>query len=366
MYPAKNKFKKLQLVIAISAAVALPAMAQSSVEVTGLVDNYVGSMKYSGDTGRTNSVNSGGLTTSWFGFKGTEDLGGGLKAKFNLTSFFRADTGASGRFNGNETFFSRDANVGLVGSFGAISLGRDLAPNFLPSILFNPFGDSFQLSPLILHMDVPWFNASGWTNTIAGDTGWSNEIIYTTPDIGGLKANFHYQFGEVAGKSGKNNVGANVLYFNGPLALTAFYQKVKVNNPLDLSANNVQPATNIPLLSGMTAARQTAWFVGGSYDFAVAKLFATYNQTAHDIDFKDKTLQLGTSIPLGQGAILASWANTKRDGLAIGSALKRNTASVGYDYNLSKRTDLYAIYMYDKITEQSVGNSLALGMRHRF
>lgn len=364
MYPIK--FKKLYLALAISSAFALPATAQTTTQVVGVVDNYVGSMKYSGDQGRTSAVNSGGMTTSWFGFKGSEDLGNGLKANFNLTSFFRADTGASGRFNGNETFFSRDANVGLSGNFGAVTLGRGLAPNFLPSKIFNPFGDSFQLSPLILHMNVPWFNASGWTNTIAGDTGWSNEIIYTTPDMGGLTANLHYQFGEVAGKNSKNNVGGNLLYFNGPLALTAFYQKVKVNNPLEQSAGNVQPATNIPFASGISAARQTAWFVGGSYDFTVAKLFATYNQSSHDVDLKDRTLQLGTSIPLGQGAILASWANTKRDGNVVGLDLKRNTASFGYDYNLSKRTDLYAIYMYDKITQQTTGNSVALGIRHRF
>ena len=366
MYPVKNKLKKLQLVAALGATIALPAMAQTSVQVTGLVDTYVGSLKYSGDSGRTSVVDSGGMTTSWIGFKGTEDLGGGLKAKFNLTSFFRSNTGATGRFDGNETMFSRDANVGLTGNFGAVSLGRDLAPNFLPSILFNPFGDSFKLSPLILHMDVPWFNASGWTNSVAGDTGWSNEIIYTTPDFAGLKANFHYQFGEQAGNNGKNNIGANVLYFHGPLALTAYYQRVKVNNPLELSPGNVQPATNIPLPSGMMAARQSNWFLGATYDLTVAKLFATYDQTSHDIDLKDKTLQLGTSIPLGQGAVLASWANTKRSGAAVGESLKRNTASLGYDYNMSKRTDLYAVYMYDKITEQTVGNSVAFGIRHRF
>lgn len=364
MYP--RKFKKIYLAVALASAFATPAMAQTSTQVVGLVDNYVGSMKYSGDTSSKSSVNSGGMTTSWFGFKGSEDLGNGLKANFNLTSFFRADTGAVGRFNGNETFFSRDANVGLSGNFGAVTLGRGLAPNFLPSKIFNPFGDSFQLSPLILHMNVPWFNASGWTNTIAGDTGWSNEIIYTTPDMGGLTANIHYQFGEVAGKNSKNNVGGNLLYFNGPLALTAFYQKVKVNNPLEQSAGNVQPATNIPFASGISAARQTAWFVGGSYDFTVAKLFATYNQSSHDVDLKDRTVQLGTSIPLGQGAILASWANTKRDGNVVGLDLKRNTASFGYDYNLSKRTDVYAVYMYDKITQQTTGNSVALGIRHRF
>lgn len=362
----RQKINILQIAALLGSAAAIPAMAQTTVNVTGLVDTYLGSMKYSGDSNRTSAVNSGGMTTSWFGFNGSEDLGDGLKANFKLTSFFRADTGESGRFAGNETFFSRDANVGLSGNFGQVSLGRDLAPNFLPSILFNPFGDSFAFSPLILHMDVPWFNASGWTNTTAGDTGWSNEIIYTTPVFAGLKANLHYQFGEQAGQTGRNNIGANVLYFNGPLALTAFYQRVKVNNPLELSPGNVQPATNIPLPTGEFATRQSAWFLGASYEFTLAKLFATYQKTTQDIDLKDKTLQLGTSIPLGKGAILASWANTKRDGSAIGQPLKRNTTSVGYDYNLSKRTDVYAIYMVDKITDQSTGNSLGLGIRHRF
>jgi len=65
--------------------------AQSSVQVTGVIDTYVGSLKRSGETGRTSAVNSSGMTTSWWGFKGVEDLGGGLQAQFNLTGFFRPD-----------------------------------------------------------------------------------------------------------------------------------------------------------------------------------------------------------------------------------------------------------------------------------
>jgi predicted porin len=91
------------------------------------------------------------MTTSWVGFKGVEDLGGGLKADFALTSFLQADTSASGRFSG-DTMFSRDANVGLSGSFGKVSLGRGLAPSFLPTVIFNPFGDSFLLATGIAHL----------------------------------------------------------------------------------------------------------------------------------------------------------------------------------------------------------------------
>jgi predicted porin len=366
MQPPSFKPKNLLLLAAFGAAFAVPAFAQTNVTVSGLVDTYAGTMKNAGDTGRQAVVNSGGMTTSWFGFRGTEDLGGGLKANFALTSFFRADAGQFGRFPGNETLFSRDAHVGLSGNFGSVSLGRDLAPNFLPTILFNPFGDSFTFSPLIMHSDVPLFNASGWTNSLAGDTGWSNEILYTTPNFGGLSANVHYQFGEVAGDSGKKNVGVNLLYFGGPLALTAFYHNVKVNNPLNTPVGNVQPGGNLPLASGVFAARQTAWMVGGSYDFSVAKLFATYGQTSHDIDLEDKTAQLGLTVPFGKGKVLASWAQTRRSGVAIGADQKRNTTSVGYGYDLSKRTDLYAIVMNDRITSQTSGNSLGLGIRHRF
>lgn len=337
--------------IALSAALlcAGAAHAQSSLQVTGLVDLYAGSMRYAGDPSQTSVLGSGGLTTSWFGFKGTEDLGGGLKAHFNLTSFLRTDTGQVGRFDG-DSFFSRDANVGLSGSFGKVSLGRDLAPNFLPSVVANPFGDSFTFSPLVLHMNVPLGDpyASVWGGTTPADTGWSNEVIYSTPNIGGLSANVHYQFGEVAGRSGKKNIGVNALYFNGPLTLTGFYERDQISNP--------SPNT----LLGTT---QKDWMLGGAYDFSVAKAFVSYGQSSADGSaIKAKTAQLGASVPLGGGKVLASYAQTKLSSVDI----SRKTFTVGYDYNLSKRTDLYTLLMSDRITAQHSGNSVAAGIRHSF
>ena len=149
---------------------ATGAQAQSSVQLMGLTDVFVGSMKNAGDAGSSKVVNSGGMTTSWFGVKGTEDLGGGLRANFALTSFIKVDSGIQGRF-ANDTFFSRDANVGLSDSWGTVTVGRGLAPNFLPSILSNPLGDSFTFAPLILHMNVPLFNGTGWGSTTPSDTG---------------------------------------------------------------------------------------------------------------------------------------------------------------------------------------------------
>ena len=361
MQIATPRLTRLLLVTTLAAAFASPAaQAQTSVTVSGLVDTFVGSMRSSGDSARSSVVGANGMTTSWWGFQGTEDLGGGLKANFKLTSFFRSDTGQSGRFPGNETMFSRDANVGLSGDFGGVSLGRGLAPNFLPMILFNPFGDSFAFSPLVLHMQVPLFNASGWANSVGGDPGWSNQILYTTPQFGGATVNLHYQFGEQAGNTGKNNVGANLLYFNGPLSLTAFYHRLKVNNPLDTPAGivNVSP-------SGASAAQQTAWFIGGGYDLNVVKLFGSYLKSTHDIALDDKTYSLGLSAPIGSGKLLAAWAETKRNGTGF-SDQKRDTISLGYDHSLSKRTDLYTVYMNDKISGFSSGNSVAAGIRHSF
>lgn len=341
--------KKLLLATTIAGAFAAPAAAQSGITVSGLVDVFAGSMQNAGDADRKSVVDSGGMTTSWFGIKGTEDLGGGLKAHFLLTSFIQADTGVQGRFPG-DTLFSRDANVGLSGSFGTVSLGRELAPHFLPTILFNPFGDSYKFAPLIVHADVP---TASWNSSLASDTGWSNSIRYTTPNIGGMTANIHYQFGEKAGNNGDNNIGVNVLYFRGPFAFTAFYHNTDVQNPTDFSPFVAHDATN-----------QKAWMLGGSYELSAAKLFATYGQTKHDTDLEDKTVSLGVSVPVGQGKVLAAWAQTRRDD--AGSESKRNTASIGYDYYLSKRTDLYAIYMNDRITNLDNGNSVGLGMRHRF
>lgn len=344
------------------------AMAQTNVQLMGTVDVFAGSMQNSGDAARRSVVNSGGMTTSYFGFKGSEDLGGGLKAEMVLSGFLQADTGVSGRFGG-DNLFSRDASVGLSGGFGKVQLGRAVAPSFLPSILFNPFGDSFAFSPLLLHAYVPSgaFGARTWAASNAADTGWSNQIVYSTPSFGGLKANVHYQFGEIAGNSGVKNVGVNLLYFNGPLGLSAFYHDIQASNPNPGAA--VLDATVTPV-NYRSINRQKAYFVGSSYNFNAAKLFATYqisdNDTATAAVMKDKTFSLGLSAPAGNGDVLLGYANTKRTGSLVGADLKRDTVSIGYDYKLSKRTDLYTVLMSDKISSASRAGSFGAGIRHRF
>ncbi len=341
-----------KLPAALGAAViglcALGAQAQSSVQIMGTVDVYAGSMRAAGDAGRRTVVGSGGMTTSWFGFKGTEDLGGGLKASFALTAFMQADSGNAGRFGG-DPYFSRDANVSLAGSWGSLTLGRALAPNFLPTILFNPFGDSFTFSPLVLHNNVGLFNGTGWTATTPSDTGWSNEILYTSPSFGGLTANVHYQLGEQLNDSGKKNVGVNLLYFGGPFAATAFYERDQISNP----------NTPAPFASADT---KTDWMLGASYDFQVAKAFATWGKSKSSVLVpKTTTVSLGVSVPVGGGRVLLGTARTERDPGAT-----RRTTTLGYDYFLSKSTDVYAMLMRDTLSGATSGSSFGAGIRKRF
>ena len=334
------------LALAVLALLSGAAAAQSAVVLYGNVDLGLLTQNHSPAGGSSTSIANGGISPSIWGFRGSEDLGGGLKAHFNLTSFIKVDTGTQGRFTG-DTFFSRDANVSLSGGFGSVLLGRWMAPNFLPSVVGNPLGDSFTFSPLILHKDVP-LNGTGWRSMTPADTGWSNQIVYSTPDIGGFKANLQYQFGEQAGKSGKNNVGVNFFYFGGPLTLTGFYENADINNPVNtLLANN-----------------QKYWMLLGAYDFGMVKPYLSYGEKKIDdtASTKGKTYQVGASAPLGNGKLLAEWVKTEWSTPDV----SRKTFTLGYDYNLSKRTDVYAMYMNDKITSQTNGNSFGVGIRHRF
>ncbi|MDI1244794.1 MAG: porin [Rhodoferax sp.] len=343
--------KSLILATGLSAFV-IGAHAQSSVQLSGLADVYVGSMRMAGDAVSKNVVNSGGMTTSWWGMSGSEDLGGGLTASFVLTSFFQMDTGATGRFG--EQQFSRDANVSLSNTLGTLTLGRSKAPNFLPTVMFNPMGDSYTFSPLVLHSSVPvgTFGAYRWTGTVPADTGWSNQITYSSPTFSGLKGNLHYQLGEqgTGANESAHNVGLNLFYSAGPLSLTAYWERDEINNPFP---------PNAVLASGT----QRAWMLGGTYDASVVKLFATAGKSSNSASTIDKqTTSLGISAPVGGGKLLAAVAHTTNDV----ANTSRTTATLGYDYTLSKRTDVYAMLMNDKITSFQSGNSFGMGVRHRF
>ena len=346
----------------LAALLCSGAFAQG-VTLSGLLDAYVGVVQPSGSK-RVAALNSGGMSTSWWGMEGREDLGGGLRAEFKLGGYLRNDTGASGRSNGNETFFSRNAFVGLTGDFGTVHLGRDGAPNFLPTALFNAFGDSFAFSPIVVHGNVPLYNGTGWDSINASDTGWSNQIRYTTPKLGGLTANLHYQFGEVDGDPGRHNIGASFLYFNGDFGLGGFVHKVRIDNPLPGTLGNIKQGF----------AQQDAWMLSGKAGLGPATLYANYEQTRNSDDpgaagsERSRTWSLSADYAVGPGKLLAAFARSRWTGAPSPKldGSRRETLSLGYDHYLSKRTDVYAVCMGDKITADPRGISYALGLRHRF
>jgi len=324
-------------------ALATQATAQSSVQLYGLVGTYVASIKRSDTTVRNTVVGSGGLTTSYFGLRGKEDLGGGLASVFQLENFFQSDTGGAGRSAKDPTAFSRNAWVGLQGDFGAVTLGRHTSPYYVAMQAVNPFQSSVVFSPLVLQSYVATFGG-----TLIGDTVWDNTVQYVSPKIGGVSGTAIYSLGEVATNTAVNNAGLSLNYANGPLVAV-------------LSAQNVRTAAVAP------STGQRAYQAGLGYDFGPAKLYGSAQTTDNAVtDIKTHTYQVGTSIPVtAAGAVQVSWAHTSTDNPTVAS-FTRNTAALGYDHFLSLRTDVYATYLYDKASNQAVGNSVGLGIRHRF
>ncbi|MES2259065.1 MAG: porin [Pseudomonadota bacterium] len=361
------------------AVAAHGAQAQSSVALYGQVDATVASRQLSGGT-RTTLVNDGGLSTSHFGLRGTEDLGDGWKAQLDLSGFFTVDTGATGRFAGSpDGLLSRRATVGLSGPFGQLDIGRIGSPYFFSMIMFNPYADSAVYSPVFLHtysggqfpLSAPPMNGP--------DSGVSNAIQYGTPSYNGVSARLLYAPGEVAGDAGKRRVSANVHYLGPALALTLAFERD--STALGTLGTLPNPET-----------RQQAWLGGITYDFGSVKLYAQREQitqvfNAAGTNRKYTIHQLGAAVPLGAGKVLLSWAHSAIDlppagvspytvvpgfpALPAGVATSgvdpvRNTATLGYDYNLSRRTDAYALLMLDRYTGLASGKSVALGIRHRF
>jgi predicted porin len=334
-----------------AAALSLAGAAHAQgVQLYGLIDMSAGRFQPSGGPSVWRADN-GGMTTSFIGFKGSDDLGGGIRAKFAFEHFLRADTGQAGRFGG-DAFWARDAYIGLSGAFGASVLGRNTTPLFVSTLLFNAFGDSYAFSPTIRLLFTPRLLP------FYGDSGWDNSIFYTSPDNDGLTYNLIANLGEGApGATGKN-MGFNLLYDKGPLAATLVWQRVK--NGAGISPTSSSTA----LPSGFN--NQQAWQVGASYDLGVAKLYGQYTQvrTRADDNTTTKLWSVGASVPLGPGRALAQYGSATATVAA--TEPRHNILSLGYDWFLSRRTDLYGVYMHDKLTGQPAGHTLAGGLRLRF
>lgn len=324
--------------IALSALALSTAQAQqaSSLQAYGVLDISFGSFKDAGSQ-RTTQVSPGNMSTSFFGVKGSEDLGNGLKTLFALESYVRNDTGAVGRYDG-DTFWSRNAYVGLQSNAGTVKLGRSGTPLFFNTMRYNPFGAAFGFSPAIRSF-------FSYTGKVAGDTAWDNAVAYNSPTLAGFNADLLYSAKEQA--HGPNS-SVGLRYAQGPLSM-------------GLAAQRVETA--------FTQGDEKTWQLGGSYDFGVLRLMGHYGEVKEGAtnkstaNTKDKITQLGTAVPFGQGEFQASWAQAKTSGSLN---TMRTFVTVGYDYNLSKRTDIYGVLMSDRWTNRDSGSTFAVGLRHAF
>ena len=360
MKPSVNRVLKAAAKATVTAGMfgllaASSAQAQSSVQLYGQVDEWVGATKFPGSQTAWN-VGGGGMSTSYWGMKGSEDLGGGYKAIFTLESFFRAQNGNYGRFQG-DTFFARNSYVGIESPYGTFTTGRLTTQLFVSTILFNPFIDSYTFSPMVYHVFLGQSTFPTYTTDqgVVGDSGWDNSVQYTTPDFSGLSGSAMYSFGNQAGQNGAKKYSAQFLYFHGPFAATGVYQYVNFSaTPGDLTS----------FVAGYKS--QSVGQLGASYDMKFVKFFAQYMYTHNDIDpgsFHVNTGQGGVTIPVGVGSVMASYAYSRSNG---GLDQTHKSWAVGYDYPISKRTDVYAAYLNDKYTSMSSGDTYGVGIRTKF
>ena len=350
--------KKSLVALAVLAASGA-AMAQSSVTLFGIVDAGVTYAKASGQSSIYGLSNSGN-STSRLGFRGVEDLGGGLKAGFWLEGAIQNDigTGKGGGADGPGFEFKRRSTVSLMGNFGEVRLGREL------TAAYNNVGIKYDVFGQV---GIGQSQAYGW-NGYATRVG--NMISYYTPNLSGFNAALNYGFGEKVGDSSASRYYAgSVGYDNGPLSVTFGADQMNADYTV----------------AGNTLDTNRSYNLGASYDFGAAKVLGYFRQqrTKYLGGGTDKlnAAGLGVSAPVGAaGQVLAAY--NFYDLKAVDG--KAHQLSLGYVHNLSKRTALYGTYAFlkNKGSEQfglnttglpsyvpAAGkneNAVTVGIRHAF
>lgn len=340
--------KKSLIALAVMAASGA-AMAQSSVTIWGIVD-----AAYSRGTSDVNSVSrlvGSGISSSQLGFRGVEDLGGGMRASFWLEAALGNDSGAGGATTSNNQTsglgtastaagsqgltFARRSTVSLSGGFGEIRLGRDYTPQFWNWTVYDPFGTNGVGTTRTMLSSVALGGTTGGTSGTSVRA--SNSITYlfnhgpnATYAAGGagLHAAVQTYFGEnlsnAAGGTSKDGSGSGIRvgYNAGPLSLAVGYGQTK-----------------------FAAGNMTMTNFGGAYDMGVARVMAQITKDELGAVSGDGML-LGVTAPMGAGLLRASYSTYQNN---TTKAESKQTA-FGYVHNLSKRTRAYATY-------SRVGNS---------
>ena len=329
----------------------------SSVTVFGVVDATVAFGN--GDTSNKTQLTNSGYNSSRLGFKGVEDMGGGLKARFWLEAGVMNDNGAGAATNVNNQAaggalagmngsqgltFNRSSWVALNGGFGEVRLGRDYTPQFWSLTVYDPFGT----------------NGVGTTQTLNSSAGGvvtvraSNSVAWISPSMSGFVVWGQMYFGENASNAASQNgdgAAIRVQYDNGPLSAAVAYAKTTTGAGTDVQTTNI----------------------GASYDMKVAQLIAHWNKDANTGAADQTGYLVGALIPAGPGTVRLAYSSSDN------STAKTNKFALGYVYDFSKRTALYGTFAtltnsggaaqaLNGATTPANGssNGFDLGIRHAF
>jgi predicted porin len=304
--------KKSLIAVAVAAALPAAAFAQTSVTLYGVADlslskaNNGGKVQMSGN----GTLNNG---NGRIGVRGTEDLGGGLKASFNYEQGINGENG-----NTDSSTFQRQANMSLSGGFGTLKMGRALTPSFYGVA-------SYELTGAANYTALG--NMFGWAGSGSRN---NSQWAYTTPKMGGLEATLGYVMEGDAGTNSQK-LDANVIYRGGPLVVGLSYNKVK-------------------------SASDPGWALGAKYDFGMFAVAASYQDPS---DLR-RGFTLGGQADLGPVSLVVDVARDTGEGTGY---VKSTDYVVELLYPLSKRTKVYGAYYRDG---SSKTNIVGAGVRHNF
>jgi predicted porin len=309
--------KKSLLALAVLGAFAGAASAQSSVTIYGSLDLAV----TKGNGGTAPNPGANGTSKAWIekqsnasrlGFRGNEDLGGGLSAQFQIEHRFTPDDGQAAT-----PFWAGRSYVQLSSqSAGRVYLGREYTPAFWPAVKSDPFGWD-GVGQMGTKM---WAGFSSSTSAVRAD----NTIGYKSPSFGGATIQLATGLGE--GTSPRDD-GLNVEYGAGPIYAAFGYERLR-GGP-------------VPAVRG-----DSLWNIAFHYDLGMVKPMLYYARAKLNsgtaTSSTNKFFSIGALAPIGPGTLKAAYYRLTPDG-NLGTQSGRETKfSIGYDYPFSKRTNIYA------------------------
>lgn len=309
--------KSLRSALIVSLACLSSAASAQNVSLYGLVD--LGLTKVTGGPWTMTNYN-----TSRWGLRGGEDLGGGLRAQFQLESEFKADTGA-----GDSALFNRQAWVGLSGGWGSLRAGRTKSLYDGLSDAIDPFGNNGLVGD---------YTTPVWRVDVA-KSRISNSLQYSSPKVAGFRLGAQIVLSEVSGAA--NGSGFSLVYDIENLELIAAFDR--------------------PVLAKRGDPKPDAWLVGGSYKLGPVKVSASRN--VGDTDLASTGESTGTTVG-------AEWSVAPGIVKAVYGRLTNNVKGrktevfgLGYEYAMSKRTTLYTMVAQERVKDVRGINA---GIVHRF